>query len=433
VTGIPVPFLFLFPTDIIFLEAPMRILASIVLLAVALTVPLPKAVAQSSNDADKLIMRLRPVCNAGQGGLLVIAFDIKARAGGSQRLVGGYSMVLTYISTKLVIQGVQQRYQTGYWPGGTWYINQSFGANAWFNQHSTQTGSPGNALPLNSSYWSVTTDCAGNPLGDGFFEVLRYTFQISASANGTVDFSMYNLLTYKYGEGFQHGAESSAMYYSALADNGNDSTTLIKGLIIPVELSALDAHLQDDRTVLLTWRTENEQLNEGFDVERGDGTVFEKIGFVPGHGTTRSAEDYRFIDQTPVSTDGRPYVFYRLRQIDSDGKTTYSHIVSTRLPAETVGIGQNYPNPMAPGESTIIPYSLAVPGTVRLEIFNTLGQKVATLVDGAALDAGRFEAAWDGRRSDGTLAGSGVYFTRFSAAFGNGEVYTASRQFSVTR
>ncbi|MBL0176109.1 MAG: hypothetical protein IPP94_12720 [Ignavibacteria bacterium] len=411
----------------------MRILASIVFLAVALSVPLTSTRAQASNDADKLIMRLRPVCNAGQGGLLVIAFDIKARAGGSQRLIGGYSMVLTYIHTKLVIQGVQQRYQTGVWPGGTWYINQSFGAAAWFNQHSAQMGNPGNAMPLNSTYWSSTTDCAGNPLGDGFFEVLRYAFQINPSANGTVDFSMYNLLSYKYGEGFQHGAEGSAMYYSALADNSNDSSILIRNLIIPVELSALDASMQDDRTVLLTWRTENEQLNQGFDVERGDGTTFEKIGFVPGRGTTSSPEEYRFIDTAPVSTDGRPYVFYRLRQIDSDGKATYSHIVSTRLPAETVGLGQNYPNPVAPGEGTVIPYSLAVPGTVRLEIYNALGQKVATLVDGTALDAGRFEAAWDGRRSDGTLAGSGVYFTRFSAAFGNGETYTTSRQFSVTR
>ena len=49
------------------------------------------------------------------------------------------------------------------------------------------------------------------------------------------------------------------------------------------------------------------------------------------------------------------------------------------LPSE-VGLGQSYPNPFNP--STLIPYQLATPSPVRLEVFNILGQRVATLVDG---------------------------------------------------
>lgn len=49
----------------------------------------------------------------------------------------------------------------------------------------------------------------------------------------------------------------------------------------------------------------------------------------------------------------------------------------TSLP--TFQINQNYPNPFNP--STTIEYSIAKPGNVQIAIFNTLGQKVKTLVD----------------------------------------------------
>ena len=49
------------------------------------------------------------------------------------------------------------------------------------------------------------------------------------------------------------------------------------------------------------------------------------------------------------------------------------------LPAR-FALGPNYPNPFNP--STIIPYQLAVSAVVRLEVFNLLGQRLATLVDG---------------------------------------------------
>ena len=55
------------------------------------------------------------------------------------------------------------------------------------------------------------------------------------------------------------------------------------------------------------------------------------------------------------------------------------------LPGETVQpaqfhLGENYPNPFNP--STIIPYRLPRPMLVRLEVFNVLGQRIATLVVG---------------------------------------------------
>ena len=74
-------------------------------------------------------------------------------------------------------------------------------------------------------------------------------------------------------------------------------------------------------------------------------------------------------------------------------------------------LGQNYPNPFNP--STIIPYQLAAASQVRLEVFNILGQHMATLVD-AEQEAGSYRVRWDGTDAAGGAAASGVYFYRLT-------------------
>src|SRR5690606_20221048 len=43
-------------------------------------------------------------------------------------------------------------------------------------------------------------------------------------------------------------------------------------------------------------------------------------------------------------------------------------------------LGPNYPNPFNP--STVIPFALDAAAAVRLEVFDAMGRRVATLVDG---------------------------------------------------
>ena len=81
----------------------------------------------------------------------------------------------------------------------------------------------------------------------------------------------------------------------------------------------------------------------------------------------------------------------------------------SRLPA-AFALDQNFPNPFNP--STTIDFHLPVSAPVRLEVFDVLGRKVATLVDGER-QAGRSRVTWDARD-----ASSGVYFYRLSWAGG---------------
>ncbi len=78
-------------------------------------------------------------------------------------------------------------------------------------------------------------------------------------------------------------------------------------------------------------------------------------------------------------------------------------------------LGPNYPNPFNP--STMIPYQLPTAAHVRLDVFNVLGQHVATLVD-AERPAGFHAAQWGATDAAGQAMAAGVYFYRLTAGGG---------------
>ena len=87
-------------------------------------------------------------------------------------------------------------------------------------------------------------------------------------------------------------------------------------------------------------------------------------------------------------------------------------------------LGHNYPNPFNP--STIIPYELAEVAHVRLEVFNTLGQRIAKLVDGEQ-GAGAYRVRWNGTDASGRAVAAGVYIYRLMV----GRMYQAGQMVLV--
>jgi trimeric autotransporter adhesin len=72
----------------------------------------------------------------------------------------------------------------------------------------------------------------------------------------------------------------------------------------------------------------------------------------------------------------------------------------------------NWPNPFNP--ETSIRFELAQGSAVQLEVFDALGQKVRTLVQGQRA-AGSYQVLWDGRNASGAQVSSGVYFYRLQS------------------
>jgi hypothetical protein len=85
--------------------------------------------------------------------------------------------------------------------------------------------------------------------------------------------------------------------------------------------------------------------------------------------------------------------------------------VPTPMPSSIL-LAQNYPNPFNP--ETKIQFSLPSAMKIRLEVFNILGSRVATLIDGP-MPEGTHLALWNGKSDAGVMVTSGVYIYRLTA------------------
>ncbi|MBC7488157.1 MAG: T9SS type A sorting domain-containing protein [Cytophagaceae bacterium] len=119
---------------------------------------------------------------------------------------------------------------------------------------------------------------------------------------------------------------------SATATNGTQGTSQFTcNFVLPVELISFKAKALGN-VALLNWSTAMEKNNAAFVIERSkDGKTFESIGNKAGQGTTLSVTNYEFADEHPYNT----LVYYRLKQIDIDGTSTYSSIQAVYFESAT--------------------------------------------------------------------------------------------------
>lgn len=123
------------------------------------------------------------------------------------------------------------------------------------------------------------------------------------------------------------------------ARNVNCSATLL-----PITLVSFDAN-STAQGVVLSWTTAMERDNDYFTVERSaDGVVYEEVLRIPSAGNAQAVQHYAATDPTPF--DGT--VYYRLRQTDLDGTTTYSDVVPVR--ARGSASTMVHPNPVEQGD-----------------------------------------------------------------------------------
>lgn len=110
---------------------------------------------------------------------------------------------------------------------------------------------------------------------------------------------------------------------------------------LPVTLVKFQAKTLDNQRNILQWSTSVETNNDHFEIQRSeDAQAFETIGIRAGEGTTKTLVEYSFIDEKPFND----IVYYRLRQVDTDGMSELSRIIAVLKPEEKNG-DYIFPNP----------------------------------------------------------------------------------------
>lgn len=157
---------------------------------------------------------------------------------------------------------------------------------------------------------------------------------------------------------------------------------------LPVQLLDFTAERRSG-DALLRWATAMEKNNARFEVEVStDGQKFDRIGARAGQGNSTSRHDYEYTDER-IARYAASLLYYRLRQVDTDGKETLSPIRTVSV--EGAGFAaQAVPNPFG-NEGLKVQVTTQQAGPATFDLHDAVGRvllngKAELPVGGAALD-----------------------------------------------
>ena len=139
--------------------------------------------------------------------------------------------------------------------------------------------------------------------------------------------------------------------------------------ILPVRFLSFDAQKKQDK-VLITWATDQEKNNSHFKIERSiDGANWSSIGVVFPNETS-SINKYSYTDAVSTS----PVVYYRIRQVDVDGGSTFSKVQVVRN-QDVKNLAQVF----SPAQNSIrVAFAQPLKAGVQIRVFSSNGQLIST-------------------------------------------------------
>jgi hypothetical protein len=196
---------------------------------------------------------------------------------------------------------------------------------------------------------------------------------------------------------------------------------VVSSIAVPVVTSFRAELLSTGTGVRLEWDVDTENLISGYQIRKtcGDGSP----EWIPPE-TTMSPGERSLTDLNVTSGESYDYTLYILLTTGGNTSSDPQTVHVATVPAESY-LGQNHPNPFNPG--TTIPWALTEYSRVTIEVFDTAGRKVKTVLDDYR-DRGYGSEEWDGLNDRGEPAPSGVYFYRLRAGG-----YTATRKMVLLR
>lgn len=159
--------------------------------------------------------------------------------------------------------------------------------------------------------------------------------------------------------------------------------TYFLGTVLPVGLNYFTA-TESNCQIQLRWATQWEQQSDHFVLQRSpDGVHFDtELAGIPAAGNSNSLRSYTYIDKTPA-----PVNFYRLLQVDRDGRTLQSPVVQASLKncsGQSLVVGHVYPNPVQAQLQMMVLNNTGL-ATAKLQIADMAGRVLQQQTMGLAM------------------------------------------------
>ncbi len=209
--------------------------------------------------------------------------------------------------------------------GGATFTNVTAGAQATYT---------GNSFLLTNNLGIVTTAMNG----------YKYRLAVSTSQDGLSD--------------------PDCIYF-------NDYTLIVADCgPLPVQLTSFSGKYSSGKAIL-DWQTSQELNSDRFELFRStDGVDFIKVAAIKSAGNSNTIKNYNHQDKINGATGN--YIYYRLKQIDIDGKATFSSIVKLNIGTKTSF--EVFPNPFT--NNFAVSFSATKTSNATLRIQNSSGNLV---------------------------------------------------------
>lgn len=158
--------------------------------------------------------------------------------------------------------------------------------------------------------------------------------------------------------------------------------------VLAVKFLSFDASLNGNN-VACKWSVAEETSNNHYEIERSyDGTTFASIAYIFSQEASSVKANYTYIDKSPA-TQGKKTAFYRVKEVDQQGRISYTNVMSVKLALASANSISSSPNPFT--EKISVGFQSTVTGRGEVKLVNMTGQPVGYKVTSISKGSNTFQ------------------------------------------
>lgn len=264
--------------------------------------------------------------------------------------------------------------------GVTWQVSPAYSEGGYYNYNIYTSSSPLTpSFTMNTEFEAMELEFGGGvpetgtvglvTLPDGGLTTANALFLATGSINSN---GLGNLYYLRSGV----TVDNQNSYDPSFVQPGTaTSIATIPGIVLPVKFLNFTA-TKNNNTALLTWSVENEDANtDSYEILKSvNGVDFTSLTTLAPANNGRSSNTYNFTVENLSSIRSTGVIYFRIKQIDKDGKATYTDIKNVRLNGKGLSVAV-YPNPVK--NSANVTFDMEDNSEVTIAVVDALGKQLS--------------------------------------------------------